>query len=249
MCSRPTGGPISPPRIDALARLGYHRFALQGVCSGAYHAFHAALADPRVGALLLVNLPMFQWQTGVAVELLTHVVQSPSNLLRHLGRKDLWKLLLRGKLDLRRRLWFPGTGRRLAGRFSAQARFARDSMRRLAPRTRTLFLVAEGDTAVETLGEAFGPNRAPPGATIRVLPGFDHSLSGRAMQDTAAMHMVEFLGEDQICGSPPGATSVRRDSIPLHSSGATLNQESFASFSKRSASLIFCSNDAARRSS
>ena len=32
---------------------------MNGLCSGAYHAFHGALADERVGALLPINLPLF----------------------------------------------------------------------------------------------------------------------------------------------------------------------------------------------
>ena len=45
--------------INALAALGYGPFALHGLCSGAYHAFQAALAEPRITTLLLVNLPWF----------------------------------------------------------------------------------------------------------------------------------------------------------------------------------------------
>ena len=45
--------------LDALTELGYDRFALHGLCSGAYHAFQAAVADPRIDRLLLVNLPWF----------------------------------------------------------------------------------------------------------------------------------------------------------------------------------------------
>ena len=39
--------------------MGYRRFAVNGLCSGAYHAFHAALADQRISALLPINLPLF----------------------------------------------------------------------------------------------------------------------------------------------------------------------------------------------
>ena len=46
--------------VDALQRLGYRRFAFNGLCSGAYHAYQGALADGRVSALLLVNLPWFK---------------------------------------------------------------------------------------------------------------------------------------------------------------------------------------------
>ncbi len=45
--------------LDALQALGFHRFALHGLCSGAYHAVHSACADPRITELLAVNLPWF----------------------------------------------------------------------------------------------------------------------------------------------------------------------------------------------
>lgn len=45
--------------IEALALLGYRRFALSGLCSGAYHAYQGGLTDPRIEALLLINLPWF----------------------------------------------------------------------------------------------------------------------------------------------------------------------------------------------
>jgi pimeloyl-ACP methyl ester carboxylesterase len=45
--------------ITKLQQLGFQRFAVKGLCSGAYHAFHAAVTDERVDTLLLVNLPWF----------------------------------------------------------------------------------------------------------------------------------------------------------------------------------------------
>jgi pimeloyl-ACP methyl ester carboxylesterase len=45
--------------VDLLEQMGYRRFAVNGLCSGAYHAFHAALADQRISALLSINLPLF----------------------------------------------------------------------------------------------------------------------------------------------------------------------------------------------
>ena len=46
--------------MDMLEELGYRHFALNGLCSGAFHAFTGALADPRVGILLAINLPWFR---------------------------------------------------------------------------------------------------------------------------------------------------------------------------------------------
>ena len=45
--------------IDFVMARGFRSIALQGLCSGAYHALQAAVADPRVGFLLCVNLPWF----------------------------------------------------------------------------------------------------------------------------------------------------------------------------------------------
>jgi pimeloyl-ACP methyl ester carboxylesterase len=45
--------------IDTMQQLGFRRFALNGLCSGAYHALLAAVADVRVGTLLPINLPWF----------------------------------------------------------------------------------------------------------------------------------------------------------------------------------------------
>lgn len=45
--------------LDVLEPLGFRRFALHGLCSGAFHAFQASLVDTRVAALLLINLPWF----------------------------------------------------------------------------------------------------------------------------------------------------------------------------------------------
>jgi pimeloyl-ACP methyl ester carboxylesterase len=45
--------------IDAMSQFGFQQFALSGLCSGAYHAFHGAVADKRVSTLLSINLPWF----------------------------------------------------------------------------------------------------------------------------------------------------------------------------------------------
>jgi hypothetical protein len=45
--------------IDTMKQLGFRHFALNGLCSGAYHAFVGALADDRVSVLLAINLPWF----------------------------------------------------------------------------------------------------------------------------------------------------------------------------------------------
>lgn len=47
--------------IDFLEAVGYSRFLLVGLCSGAHLAFHAAVADERIGAVFLANLLRFSF--------------------------------------------------------------------------------------------------------------------------------------------------------------------------------------------
>ena len=48
--------------VDVLEQLGFRRCVMLGLCSGAYHALQATLADTRINLQVLVNLPLFQWR-------------------------------------------------------------------------------------------------------------------------------------------------------------------------------------------
>jgi pimeloyl-ACP methyl ester carboxylesterase len=80
--------------LDALENLGYRRFGAHGLCSGAYHALHAALADARFGALLTINLP---WIT------LRHERPNPASIAQRamdsLAKRAVASLLLFGEAD------------------------------------------------------------------------------------------------------------------------------------------------------
>jgi hypothetical protein len=45
--------------VDLVTAMGFGFVAVQGLCSGAYHAVQAAVADPRIAMVLCVNLPWF----------------------------------------------------------------------------------------------------------------------------------------------------------------------------------------------
>jgi len=200
--------------IDALAARGYRRFAVEGLCSGAYHAFHAALAEPRIGVLLLVNMPMFQWQNGVPIELMEHTMHSPMEFLQKLRRRDVWIKLLHERIDLAGRLatqglWFARRAnmvtQHVAERLGRRTRpsFAQESLRHIAPRTRTLFLMAAGDLGLAALAQAFGTHGVPAGTTLRVLPDIDHAVTMPEMQAVVAKNLIAFLKGDTLTGIMP----------------------------------------------
>jgi pimeloyl-ACP methyl ester carboxylesterase len=210
--------------IDALEQFGYRHVAVQGICSGAYHAFHAGLSDPRIAALLLVNPPLFQWRAGFPLQYLHRVRQDRSVVLRKLANPQTWRRLMAGQLDLRDRLAekmillqhnaAPVTDRlaRLWRRDVKEADFAMAAMRSLSQHARTLFLLAEGDPSVGVVADALRTRPAPQGVTVQVVAGLSHALEASSMQRVAAGHMIAFLQRDrrfrlqrqaQIIAAPP----------------------------------------------
>jgi pimeloyl-ACP methyl ester carboxylesterase len=80
--------------VTELQAAGYRRFAVNGLCSGAYHAFQAAVSDERIDAQLLVNLPRFS---------LRHDPVGPASLarsaMRTLSQRQVSSLMLFAERD------------------------------------------------------------------------------------------------------------------------------------------------------
>ena len=79
--------------VDQLAAQGVgERFILGGLCSGAYWALHAALANPRVCATMLINLYAIVYDEALVTE------RETAQSLDALGSRA-WRKLLRGQLS------------------------------------------------------------------------------------------------------------------------------------------------------
>lgn len=75
------------------------RFVLAGLCSGAYLAFHAALADPRVAGCIQINPQLFAWQTSDPMQQGVRKRREYMSLRyyqRALLRRETWVKALRG---------------------------------------------------------------------------------------------------------------------------------------------------------
>ena len=195
--------------IDALAGLGFSRFAIHGLCLGAFHALHAAAVDPRLESLVLINLPLFTVPATNALGLLEQRGHSAGEYLVKLMKPRSWSNLLRGRSNLAalaRAVVFhfqvntikplARTARRL-GLLSDQS-FAHRTMATLSRRgARTLYLFSTGAEDIEAFAAEFGADAAGlgayPGAEMRVVPGMDHSLTIAAGRVPAETMMIEFV--------------------------------------------------------
>lgn len=196
--------------LDLLQRRGYRHLVLGGLCSGAYHALHGALADTRVAGLILLNITRFTWHAGQSIGDMMAASRPPTRFYLETLRSGVaWRRLMQGEVNVRsvaRTL-----GRRALNRAAlGAARLAervgvptasglpRRLMRDLSRRgVRVMVLSGLLDSGLEVIEENFGPRgvrlAALPGATVRVVPEIDHGLTRSAMRATASELVADFL--------------------------------------------------------
>lgn len=196
--------------VDALQELGFCRFGIEGLCSGAFHAFRTAVAEPRIGAVLVVNLPFFALPGGSVLGYLEQKGRSPGEYLAKLFRPQTWKTLVSGDVDYRgifagqlgrmRALLKSkavGLARRL-GLWREQS-FAHHALSTFTKRgAKVLFLFSPGEEAHGAFALEFGPKgtglAAHDGASMKVVPGMDHDLTAPFARREAEALMIDFFG-------------------------------------------------------
>ncbi len=196
--------------LDALQARGYRKFTLQGICSGAYHAFHAALAEPRISGLMLVNQPLFTLpRRPDEITYLDHRRLTPMFYLRKLVSRQSWRTLLGGRVDfgaVLHSLWVrtlrsARLGMRRTGRAVGLIRklsFAHSSLSDLCQRgVRTLFLFSPSEEDLEMFRREFtlepGALSRYRGAEMRVVPRMDHALISFESRRDAQAEMLDFV--------------------------------------------------------
>lgn len=173
--------------LDQLAERGLpNRFILGGLCAGAYWSLHAALRDPRVAGLMMLNLSMFFWSDELAAERVT------SGSLRALRRNRGWRRVIRGDVTLDQLRTVassvrPGRVRAGAGHpiertQSADIELALD---RLADqRTQSLLLFSRGEALYDQLDRQGALARLArwPNLTVEQIPSRDHMFRALWLQ-------------------------------------------------------------------
>ena len=189
--------------LDILEARGYRRFALHGLCAGAYHGLQAAVADSRIAIALLINLPVFVWKQGDTIDFFNRKHLATNHFTSQLRSRVWWGRLLRGRVPVGMLLRAQAQSRWQRIRASRLGRLGRPTaalriITALAARkTRILFLFSPGDNGVATFQQEFGPScprlRRFGGAAMKIVPSLDHQLSTPAMRREAITLMVEFL--------------------------------------------------------
>jgi pimeloyl-ACP methyl ester carboxylesterase len=194
--------------VDKLSQMGFTKFAIQGLCSGAFHALQAAQFDRRLLALLLVNIQLFEAPRTMEDEYFEMSIRGKrlSHFLIKLFSLSSLKNLVRGKVPVRRIFceqasqigeWVRGFARGP----SKQHEEAGPGLQTLTLLgkwgVRTLFLFSPGDREMSAFTREFGPagERLPPGAQMQVVAGMDHGLRLPEGRRAAQERMVKYIRE------------------------------------------------------
>lgn len=87
--------------MDALRQRGVERFVLAGLCSGAFLAYHGALADPRASGVTLLNPQVFYFKEGTSLDVGRGSAKSTRSYLEMITSPESWRRLARGEVNAR----------------------------------------------------------------------------------------------------------------------------------------------------
>lgn len=170
--------------LDALQAAGLgDRFIITGLCSGAYWAFQAALADTRIVAALMLNPRVLYWDEQLEIS-------RDLRRARLLVKPVTWRRLMRGEVPFARWVtmtrWLLGSPVRVVRALGARAEMpvrledliatAFDVLRDREVRAR--FVFCDGEPLYDELTSAglLSDQKRWPLVSVRHVPGRDHTL-------------------------------------------------------------------------
>ncbi|MEO7035163.1 MAG: alpha/beta fold hydrolase [Polyangiaceae bacterium] len=206
--------------LDFAQTQGATRFVLVGLCSGAYVAYHTAIADPRVSGVVMINPLTFHWQEGDSLEIrMRKSFKSTTQYRRALFRVDTWRRIAGGNVGV------AAIGAELARRAErrslrelksllakvtggiAEATDVERGFRQLCARGAQCLLVYSAedggiDVIEEHLGRDAGDMRRVSGFHMEIKHGPDHTFTPLWTQDWLVSLITSHLLERHGSGSP-----------------------------------------------
>lgn len=184
--------------IDYVKQHQDYDIVLLGNCSGAYHAFHAGLADGRVSKLLLVNMPAFKWQVGESVLIVRSKELPISYYFKRLFYPRIWKRVFRNDIDFK--LIFVARIQKLLKRKTnaIEGRYCDDSTENkvktfLKNGNQILFVYLPENVGAKILEDNLGPNadrlKAPESVSVEFVSKQDNERGYRH----AIHHVADLL--------------------------------------------------------
>jgi pimeloyl-ACP methyl ester carboxylesterase len=212
-----------------------------GMCSGAYHAFQAALTDQRISGLILVNLQRFVWHEGSSLAVVQRTTfRTTGFYLRNLASPAMWRRLVRGQINVLGITWT--LGRRAMRQLAAAADPAiaalqgettvgmvrRQIAELSARRVQILHVLSGNDPGLDEIAEYFGFRgwrlRRDPMVMFHRLNGADHTLGARwarlRLEKAVALYLRQRYGVELAVAAPEADGSEAGSSAAVMESSA-----------------------------
>jgi len=189
------------------------RFGVAGLCSGAFVAYHTAVADPAVTSIVLINPQTFKWEEGMSLDVNPLTRRDASEYYkRRFFSKEAWMKMLRGGVDPRHA--FDAVRGRIVD--SARAKIARAKAKlsndaskgsevarafdAMGARGVDVFIVFSGndpgiDNLNEKVGASMGALKKRPSFTIATIEGPDHSFTPLWSQEDLQQALVTHVAQ------------------------------------------------------
>jgi alpha/beta superfamily hydrolase len=201
--------------VDYLAARFNGPVIVLGMCSGAYHAFQAALVDERISGLILVNLQKFVWRDGESLSVVQRTTfRTTGFYLRNVTNPAVWRRLLQGQINAN------GIAGALASRAvhhlaavadpaiaavrgETSVGMVRRQLAELAQRSvQILYVLSGNDPGLDEISEYFGLRgwrlRRSPNVMFRIVQGADHTLSAHwarhRLRQSIALYLRQRFG-------------------------------------------------------
>ena len=189
------------------------RFGVAGLCSGAFVAYHTALADPAIASITLINPQIFKWEEGMSLDVNPLTRRDASEYYkRRFFSKDAWLKMLRGGVNPRHALEavqgrIVDSARATIAR--AKAKLPRDASRgsevarafdAMGARGLDVLIVFSSndpgiDNLNETVGASMGALTKRSTFTIETIEGPDHSFTPLWSQEDLQRVLVAHVSQ------------------------------------------------------
>jgi pimeloyl-ACP methyl ester carboxylesterase len=209
--------------------LGVQECEAIGVCSGAYHAFKAAVAGNALGSVIAVNPAVFFWEEGMSLDVLPEdmvTVRSIAGYRRSIRSAKRWRKWLRGEVNLMR------TGSMIARRIAMSVkRYLRDVARwagiavsndlaaelrsAVAHQGKLRFIFSPSESGLtllrEQAGASFDRLRRDSQIELATIADADHNFSSRDARIRLSAMLDDLVGRERTPVEDTGSSAVHSD--------------------------------------
>lgn len=184
--------------LDLLEQRGFTRLGAAGLCSGAYLAFHTAVEDERLRALVLINAQRFAWRDGDSLDIaIKQSFKSTRFYVEQALNPEVWRRVAQGQVNVRgvakvlaerglgkvRRRLEGLQAKVLGGAPASESEVAKGFLHLLRRGVRVLLVYSAQDGGLDELDLHLGPLgeklRGKGDATVELVEGADHTLTAR----------------------------------------------------------------------